>query len=261
MEKQRPPKSVTDQLRRQGLGRTAPEVSLQAFQADLVEASPSLAGMPVLEAFQTFLEAERRQARTRLRFTLLTCGGLIALVIGVGVLLSLWHVEHGAVVQREMQGQINAFAAKATGKQQQLESMAGKAIDASTASRNAVTQEADARLDADKKMAGYLKMQTRNLETMEGRVTELQGENTKLRGDVDRLLGRISEMVAVQEGLARQVAAQRLPEPGNPGSTTAARPVVTAAGLSPTSDSGATLRLNVESADGSHRTPWRIPLP
>lgn len=269
MQPQRPPRTVTEQLRQHSLMRTQYETSLQNLQSDLTGAAPSLAGLPVLEAFQRFLEIERRKNKRRILGLMLASVSLIVVLGVVAALLGMLNVQRTAVAVRDIEGSVDTFGAEARAAYQRAEELARGAMTKSTALQGSVTEEAGVRVESDRKLAAYIKDQQTQLAAMREKMLRMEGENARV----------LSELDVLRERLARRPLPPVPPSPAAivatgpaPTSTNAAAPAVQSP-VAPTGEEAElqelaempgdtiVIGLSLRPAGTERRVPWRVPLP
>lgn len=238
-----PPKVLSEQARQHALmplrdnGRSVPS---RRDPRDLLPASDR-GSLPVLEAFQEFLDNERRGTQRRIRMMAAVFGALLAAMGGVILFVSLAHFGRMRNALQRVHADVSAYRDAAL----RAENTAAQGFaDAAQAARTL-----ESRLAAGTQILDRTQLR---LQALDGRVddgltnlhsllTSLRAENASLRDALQTVETRLPLIYRdLDLALARRVEEQKTAEPRS-------RPAI--------------LAISIRPPDAASELEWRIPIP
>jgi hypothetical protein len=214
-----------------------------AHRAEHAIESADAESLPVLEAFQEFLETERQRSRRRIAILSSVFAVILCALAGWGIWFarsSLRPVRHDFMV---MQADLESYQRKSARDARHIDNLLDRLGHQDRELRETVSQErqalAETRVNLEQETQGL----RNDVDSMRGIIRDLQQENARLRQNLSGVESRVPALISqVQETLKRVETATPLaplPEPASRG------PLVLAV-----------------TPRGSERTvTWRLPLP
>lgn len=239
-----PPKQVADQLRE--LTEHAPPyeapAELTPVRRDAHAVAPSVESLPVLEAFRTFLEAERRQTRQRMRAMIVAFAVVLVAVVAGGLTIIRSHLaaisrDYG-VIREALEDDAARFdrntaeaVARVGRTAQATQDAAARAEAAAVNLRADLDRQSEALLGARGALGVQLGVQSNTLDRIHAFLEVLRAENRSVRDRLQALQTDLPSLAGEVEAVRGAMAELRaLPRQIAP----AAPPVGTAAPATPT---------------------------
>lgn len=207
-----------------------------------------LSSLPVLSAFQEFLETERRRTRRRLLSLAIVLVSVFLAIGGASWLVAV-RVFNGFVESAQrMQAQMTSMRSEsATLREDVMKSLGAAAGESERIGRWMTAKEEAwaAAEDLPRQLAAY----SNDLAALRNVLTNLATSNTALRGEIEQLRNAVSSM----ERTAASAGAQQASSPRSDNASRAGSPAAPAATTRMT--------LSLVPADQREPIPWRVIIP